>query len=71
MVELRAAEGDRRNVDRCIAEVFASGENIQLTAKRFEVSTGRMSQLRRKLHMAWLRFQGEVVSVPQLATACG
>jgi hypothetical protein len=49
--------------DRRIAEILATGETTKCTAKRCGVSAGRISQLRRKLHMAWLRFQGEVLSV--------
>jgi hypothetical protein len=57
--------------DRRVAEVLASGESTQLTAKRFGVSTGRISQLRRKLHMAWRAFQGEADSIPLSTAPCG
>ena len=39
--------------DRKIAETLASGEGTTQTAKRFKLSLGRISQLRRELHDAW------------------
>jgi hypothetical protein len=49
--------------EREIAMILATGESTQLTAKRFAVTPGRISQLRRKLYVAWRRFQGEVATV--------
>jgi hypothetical protein len=45
---------------RQIVEVMATGEQTRLVARRFGVSPGRVSQLRRKLFDAWQQFQGEV-----------
>jgi hypothetical protein len=47
--------------DRKIAETLASGERTSRTAKRFKVSPGRISQLRRQLHDAWHQFHGELL----------
>jgi len=44
---------------RRIAETLATGETTQTTARRFRVSPGRISQLRRELQQAWEAFQGE------------
>ena len=44
---------------RRIAETLAAGETTQRTAKRFHVSAGRISQVRRELQDAWDAFQGE------------
>ena len=51
---------------RKIATFLASGESTTATAKRFRVSPGRVSQIRRELHVAWNLFQGDE---PALATA--
>lgn len=48
----------RRN--RRIAEAMALGENTQELGRRFQLSPGRISQLRREFHLAWQRFHGEV-----------
>ena len=44
---------------RCIAQTLALGETTKKTAKRFRVSPGRISQLRRELNQNWQDFQGE------------
>jgi hypothetical protein len=44
---------------RKITEVLATGENTTAVAKRFHVSAGRISQMRRQLMDAWQVFQGE------------
>jgi hypothetical protein len=44
---------------RRIAALLATGESTKRTARRFHVSPGRISQLRRELHNAWQDFQGE------------
>ena len=44
---------------RRIAKTLASGETTQATAKKFGVSAGRISQLRRQLYEGWLQFIGE------------
>jgi hypothetical protein len=43
---------------RRIAETLAKGETTKTTAKRFRVSPGRISQLRRELQQNWQDFQG-------------
>jgi len=49
---------------RRISEELALGHTTQEVAKRFGVSSGRISQLRRELQLAWQSFHGE------LAEAC-
>jgi len=44
---------------RRIAESLAVGNRTSDVAKRFKLSAGRISQIRRELHTAWQRFQGE------------
>ena len=44
---------------RVIAYALARGETTRDTAERFEVTTARISQLRRELGDSWRRFQGE------------
>ena len=43
---------------RRIAETLATGETTKKAAKRFRVSPGRISQLRRELNENWQDFQG-------------
>ena len=45
---------------RRIALLLASGEKTRNVARRFGVTSGRISQLRYKLRKAWNEFQGEV-----------
>jgi len=45
--------------DRRIAEFLANGESTKATARKFRVSTGRISQLRRELAENWRRFVGD------------
>lgn len=44
---------------RRVAEMLAKGETTKATARKFSVSPGRISQLRRELERAWQEFQGE------------
>ena len=44
---------------RQIAKVLAAGETTKATAKKFNVTAGRVSQMRRELEAAWGTFQGE------------
>ncbi len=53
---------------RQIAETLASGEGTTRTAKRFKLSLGRISQLRRELHDGWCQFHGEPLQ-PTAASA--
>jgi hypothetical protein len=45
--------------DRRIAESLAIGNRTSDVAKRFDVSSGRISQLRRELAESWTEFTGE------------
>ena len=51
---------------RKIATFLANGETTTSAAKRFHVSQGRISQIRKELCLAWHRFQGDN---PTLAVA--
>ena len=55
---LRKLGGRRRR----IAETLAKGETTSVTAAKFRVSLGRISQLRRELNDDWERFHGESVA---------
>jgi hypothetical protein len=44
---------------RGIAETLATGESTSMTAKRFGVSPGRVSQVRNELAESWSDYQGE------------
>ncbi len=44
---------------RRIATFLANGETTTAAAKRFHVSQGRISQIRKELYRAWHRFQGD------------
>ena len=50
----------RRN--RRIAEALAVGHTTSAVARRFRVSPGRISQLRRDLQRSWQEFQGEILA---------
>jgi hypothetical protein len=50
---------------RRIAIFLAKGETTSAAAKRFRISPGRISQIRRQLFEAWHRLQGDM---PALAT---
>ena len=45
--------------DRRIAQSLAHGHSTSDVAHQFQISAGRVSQLRRRLHDSWMRFQGE------------
>jgi len=45
--------------DRKIAMKLATGETTSKVGRLHRISAGRVSQLRRELHEAWLRFHGE------------
>ncbi len=51
---------------RKIALFLATGETTGAAARRFRVSPGRISQIRKGLHETWRTFQGEI---PALASA--
>jgi hypothetical protein len=44
---------------RKIATFLANGETTTAAAKRFRLSQGRISQVRKELYRAWRRFQGD------------
>ena len=44
---------------RKIAQVLATGETTSAVAKRFQLSAGRVSQIRTQLKQAWEQFQGQ------------
>ena len=44
---------------RKIATFLGNGETTTAASKRFHISQGRISQIRRELFLAWQRFQGE------------
>ena len=53
---------------RRIAKVLATGEKTSIVAEKFDVSAGRISQMRKELAQAWKKFQGECLdSTPQEA----
>ena len=55
--------------DRRIAGLLALGHSTKAMAKRFGMSEGRISQLRRQLHDSWQGFHGEE-AVPKTGTTC-
>jgi hypothetical protein len=55
--------------DRRLAETLALGVSTQHAAQQFNLSAGRVSQLRRELYAAWQRFQGELDTASELCTA--
>jgi hypothetical protein len=46
--------------DRSIANLLAAGEGTSSVAKRFRLSSARISQLRSELRESWIRFQGSL-----------
>lgn len=47
---------------RGVAQTLATGESTQETARRFQMSPGRVSQIRRELETDWTEFQGEPIA---------
>lgn len=45
---------------RRIAQALAEGENTKKAARKFGVTAGRISQLRREFESGWREFQGEI-----------
>ena len=54
---------------RRIAEFLAASHGTAELAKRFRVSPGRISQIRRELCGSWKRFHGEVPPAHEVAVA--
>lgn len=46
---------------RRIAKVLATGEKTSIVAKKFNLSDGRISQVRKELAEAWQEYQGEAL----------
>ncbi len=46
---------------RKIAQILASGETTDAVARKFDLSAGRISQLRREFRDSWLKFLGEPI----------
>ena len=55
--------------DRRIAKTLATGESTGTTAKKFDVSAARVSQLRRELKHSWQAFVDELPEIPPAAVA--
>ncbi len=53
----------RTDRERRLIEDMARNERTQGLSRRFELSPGRISQLRRAFHDDWQRFQGDTASV--------
>jgi DNA-binding NarL/FixJ family response regulator len=45
--------------DRQVANALATGERTSAVARLFQLTAGRVSQLRRELYLSWQRFLGE------------
>ena len=45
--------------DRRVANALATGERTSAVARLFQLTAGRVSQLRRELYVSWQRFIGE------------
>ena len=53
--------------DRKIAEALADGHRTTDVARRFQISLGRVSQLRREFERSWLAFHGEEAESEQMS----
>jgi DNA-directed RNA polymerase specialized sigma24 family protein len=51
--------GSLKRRDRRVAEFLANGETTTTAAKKFKISAGRISQLRRELAESWRAFVGD------------
>jgi hypothetical protein len=51
--------GSLKRRDRRVAAFLASGETTEAAAKKFKVSDGRISQLRKELAASWRQFVGD------------
>jgi len=51
--------GLRSDRGRRVAEALAVGERTKDVAKRFELTPGRISQMRREFYQSWQQFHGE------------
>ena len=57
--------------DRRVVEQLILGERTRDVARRFGISPGRVSQLRREFHLAWLAFCDELPPKEGQAGAAG
>ena len=57
--------------DRQIAEALAAGNRTGEVAEEFEVSAGRISQMRREFKESWDRFHGDQPADTRRTAACG
>ena len=48
--------------DRRVANALATGEQTSAVARLFQLTAGRVSQLRRELYLSWQRFLGETAA---------
>jgi hypothetical protein len=60
-IDFRAWLATLSNRQRQIAEALAGGESTQEVARQFQLTGGRISQLRRELRDTWNVFQGQFV----------
>jgi hypothetical protein len=51
--------------ERRLIRAMAQNERTTDLSRQFELSPGRISQLRREFHVGWLRYHGEEVSSPK------
>jgi hypothetical protein len=61
--------GNMPALRRKIAQCLATGECTLNAARRFSVSTGRISQLRREYQTSWQAFHGEPATAASAAAA--
>jgi hypothetical protein len=61
LIDFRAWLATLSNRQRQIAEALAGGESTQEVARQFQLTGGRISQLRRELRDTWNVFQGQFV----------
>jgi hypothetical protein len=55
--------------DRCILQDMAVGDRTQNLARKYGVSPGCVSQIRREFNADWVRFCGELPSAQRTAVA--
>ena len=55
--------GQLPRLKRGVAQTLATGETTKETAQRFQVTPGRVSQLRKELADNWAEFQGEALKL--------
>jgi hypothetical protein len=58
-IDFEAWLGSLPRRQRQIAELLATGEPTMHVARRFRITAGRVSQIRRQLHCSWCLLQGD------------